>query len=187
MRKLLASVLLAALVAGTPAITASATTTTSVATATSAGSLGDKFYHRKSITVDDPFRGPNGRPTITLKYREWFRPDASAVLLQISGMQSHSQWFNENGDYLHSLGYNVYALDRRGSGFSQGTRGHVYSPFQWVADLAQVIGFIKAKNPGKPLHLMANSFGARIAIEAPDEETTEGYKTSLPDKAESPE
>lgn len=160
MRRSLAFVMLSVLltfVVATKVVAADATTPNDSA-------LFRKSYHCRFITVGDPYAPPGSSPTIKLKYREWYRPDASAVLVQLSGMQSHSQWFNENGDYLQSLGYNVYALDRRGSGFSEGMRGHVYSPFQWVADLAQFIGFVRAKNPGKPLHFLANSFGSRIAM-----------------------
>jgi alpha-beta hydrolase superfamily lysophospholipase len=120
-------------------------------------------YKTQSLIITDTYL-PTGPAQFRLNYREWFVPDASEVLVYLSGMQSHSQWFNEAGDYLASLGYNVYALDRRGSGLSAGMRGHTYSPFEWIADLYNMIEFARAKNPGKKIHLMANSFGARIAM-----------------------
>ncbi|MBK8174629.1 MAG: alpha/beta fold hydrolase [Rhodospirillales bacterium] len=134
------------------------------ALAASESTLYDVGYHEHSIKVDEYYAPPGAVIQVGLNYREWYSPNATDVLVYVSGMQSHSQWFNDAADEFAARGFNVYALDRRGSGLSHGKRGHVRTPFQWVADLAQFIGFVKAKNPGKRVHLMGNSFGARIVM-----------------------
>ena len=117
-------------------------------------------YHTHTLDVKDFYARPGSPDYLKLNYREWFNPYARDVLVYVHGMQSHSQWFNEAGDELAARGLNVYAVDRRGSGLSQGKRGHVDTPFQWIADLAQFIGFVHSKNPGKRVHLMGNPPGA---------------------------
>ncbi|MBK8176048.1 MAG: alpha/beta fold hydrolase [Rhodospirillales bacterium] len=135
---------------------------TAFANATS--TLYDVGYRTHDLVVQDFYARPGSPDHIRLNYREWYSPSATDVLVYVHGMQSHSQWFNESGDELAARGFNVYAVDRRGSGLSGGKRGHIYTPFQWIADLAQVIGFVRAKNPGKHLHLMGNSFGGRLVM-----------------------
>lgn len=123
-------------------------------------SLYDIDYRTNHFVVEDSEFGHSLR----LNYRAWVDESASDVIVYLSGMQSHSQWFNETGDYFASMGFNVYALDRRGSGLSWGRRGHIHTAFQWISDMAQFIGFVRQQNPGKPLHLMSNSFGARLTM-----------------------
>lgn len=113
---------------------------------------------------------------IEFNYREWFDEEASDVIVYVAGLQSHSQWFNDTGDYFADIDYNVYAWDRRGSGLSSGRRGHIHTAFQWISDLDKMINVARAENPGKPLHLMANSFGVRIAM---------SYAAAFPHKVDS--
>ena len=126
--------------------------------------LYDVGYRTHKLVVQDPYAPPGDPEHLKLNYREWFSPSASDVLVYVHGVQNHSQWFNESGDELAARGFNVYAVDRRGSGLSQGKRAHVHTPFQWVSDLAQMISFVRGKNPGKRVHLMGNSFGGRLVM-----------------------
>ncbi|MCP4137507.1 MAG: alpha/beta hydrolase [bacterium] len=102
--------------------------------------------------------------TVKLNYRKWYNEDSRAVIIYLSGMQSHSQWFNDTGDYLSGQGYNVYALDRRGSGLSNGSKGDIASYLTWINDLHEFVQFVEKENPDLPVHLMANCFGTRIIL-----------------------
>ncbi|MFO1428677.1 MAG: alpha/beta fold hydrolase [Candidatus Competibacteraceae bacterium] len=137
-----------------------------------ASSLYDIYYHINNLFI----QGSKHGTAVRINYRKWFDPNAVAVIVYVHGIESHSQWFNEAGDYLASRGYNVYAPDRRGSGLSDGQRGHIQNSFQWLDDLDKMIDLAHRENPNKPIHLLANSFGARIAI---------GYAIDHPSKISS--
>ncbi len=86
-----------------------------------------------------------------------------AVLVAIHGMQSHSGWFL-SGPELAERGITTLAYDRRGSGLSEGQRGHAYTSEDFLDDLAAAVREAKLLAPGLPIHLHANCFGVRIAI-----------------------
>jgi len=44
-------------------------------------------------------------------------------LIMLHGLQSHSGWFVQSQTFLSGLGFPVYAMDRRGSGLSEGPCG----------------------------------------------------------------
>lgn len=139
--------------------------------AASASNLYDVDYRTETLVVDE-----GSYQELELNFRRWYRDDAQAVIVYLSGLQSHSQWFNDTGDYLHQSGYNVYALDRRGSGLSAGRRGYAGNYMQWVGDLDELIAQVQAENPSVPIHLMANCFGTRITMK---------YAMVHPDKIDS--
>lgn len=70
------------------------------------------------------------RDGIKLFYRTWSfntgqRKDTVPCLIVIHGIESHSGWFAEVGEVFGKFGLEVYALDRRGSGLNNGSRGDV--------------------------------------------------------------
>ncbi len=98
-----------------------------------------------------------------------------ATLLFVHGMQSHAEWLRASGlgDALAEAGIAVFAYDRRGSGQSSSMRGHAESPQDLIGDLHDALVTLRqeiskdprVQNPSEiATHLMANCFGARIAV-----------------------
>lgn len=93
------------------------------------------------------------------------RPQAG--LLLVHGLQSHAGWFEAAGTAagLAAAGIACLAYDRRGSGRSDGVRGHAESAGDFLADLAAGERALRSQlPPGAPVHVLANCFGARAVL-----------------------
>jgi alpha-beta hydrolase superfamily lysophospholipase len=116
-------------------------------------------YQSRFLTIS------SAQGTVTqIHYNRWYKSNARAVLVELSGLQSHSMWFVNFGDRFADAGYNVYSMDRRGSGQSSGRRGDIVSYQVWINDLKHMVALAKAENPNVPVHILANCFGTRIAL-----------------------
>lgn len=89
--------------------------------------------------------------------------ETQAVLISVHGLQSHSGWFF-SGPSLAQSGITTLAYDRRGSGLSEGQKGHAAGPEDFLWDLAAAIDAAKKIAPGKPIHIHANCFGVRTVV-----------------------
>lgn len=123
-----------------------------------------------------------------LDYTRW-QPKKSngQVIIYNHGMQSHRAWFNSTAEALSELGYTVYAFDRIGSGTSSKAygihgyplgledftslltdveilqlRGHIHDYEIFLDSIDLMIEIAKSEQPEKPIHLWANSYGAKI-------------------------
>ena len=81
-----------------------------------------------------------------------------ARVVCVHGIQSHGGWYQNSCEQLAQAGYEVYFLDRRGSGLNERDRGDTPSFRRLVDDLAE---FLKALP--KPIFLMAISWGGKTA------------------------
>ena len=61
----------------------------------------------------------------TLGYITWTQPGASTALVYLHGIESHAGWFAQAATRLAVQGYDVFSLDRRGSGINRENRGYV--------------------------------------------------------------
>jgi acylglycerol lipase len=59
----------------------------------------------------------------TLAYVEHRTANPKAALVYLHGIESHAGWFNAAADGLCAEGFDVYCLDRRGSGINRENRG----------------------------------------------------------------
>jgi alpha-beta hydrolase superfamily lysophospholipase len=91
-------------------------------------------------------------------------PDPWAVLVFLHGIASHGGWFATTAAHLAGQGVAVYAPDRRGSGRSGGTRGHLDHYDQALGDLDLVLRLVAADHPGTPVFLAASSWAAKLAV-----------------------
>jgi alpha-beta hydrolase superfamily lysophospholipase len=94
----------------------------------------------------------------------WRHPRPRASLILLHGLQSHAQWFAGAAEGLLARGMAVYALDRRGSGSSSSTRGHISRYADWFAEVEVVVAFAQAQHPDAPVHLVGHCFGANVAL-----------------------
>ena len=88
----------------------------------------------------------------------------SAIVLFLHGIASHAGWFAETATDLGRHGVEVYGLDRRGSGRSQGPRGHLDRYERALDDVEQLVLLAAAEHPLVPLFLAASSWAAKLGV-----------------------
>lgn len=91
-----------------------------------------------------------------------------AIVIALHGIQSHSGWYVASSRTLAAAGYDVWFLDRRGSGMNSADRGHVPHADRLIFDLLQFREQIlrettESGDTPPPLFLLAVSWGAKIA------------------------
>jgi alpha-beta hydrolase superfamily lysophospholipase len=86
-------------------------------------------------------------------------PRARVVCLH--GIQSHGGWYEGSCSHLARAGFDVYFLDRRGSGLNQAGRGDAPGFRRLLDDIAEFITWLR-REPGKTF-LVAVSWGGKLA------------------------
>ena len=109
------------------------------------------------LTADDGMR---------LHYLRWRSgPSApSAVVIFLHGIASHAGWFAETAAHLGHHGVEVYGLDRRGSGRSEGPGGHLDRYERVLDDVEQLVRLVCAEHPQVPVFLAASSWAAKLGV-----------------------
>ncbi|NUP88651.1 MAG: alpha/beta fold hydrolase [Candidatus Sumerlaeia bacterium] len=103
-----------------------------------------------------------GQPA--LSYQAWHAEPRRSVIVRLHGIESHAGWYAETSEDLARAGHTVYFVDRRGSGRSEGARGDIDHWSTWLADLATVISDVRWREEVETIHLMANCWGAKPAL-----------------------
>lgn len=85
------------------------------------------------------------------------------IILYMHGVESHMGWFHDMADQLQDRGFCVYAFDRRGSGLSKETRGHIDNYKTFLDDIYDVIKNIRRQYPGRKIFLMGVCGGGKFA------------------------
>jgi alpha-beta hydrolase superfamily lysophospholipase len=101
-----------------------------------------------------------------LFYRHW--PTTTAwngrVVVVLHGIGYHSAPYKVIADALNPDGTDVYGLDARGHGLSQGRRGFVGTSAEVSADVECMIQFVKQQRSGAKIFLLGDSMGADFAL-----------------------
>lgn len=94
-----------------------------------------------------------------------------AELVFIHGIQSHGGWYEHSCTMLSRAGFNVYFLDRRGSGLNDKDRGDCPGFRRLLDDLAEFLTTLTKTAPvgnthlGRlPIFLAAISWGGKLAV-----------------------
>ncbi len=90
--------------------------------------------------------------------RVWDRPAAVGRVIVIHGIVSHGGWYVSSCRDLAENGFEVHALDRRGSGLNMTARGDVQSYETWLTD---VESYVASLSPGVPTVLAGISWGGK--------------------------
>ncbi|MGH3101804.1 MAG: alpha/beta fold hydrolase [Thermoleophilia bacterium] len=103
---------------------------------------------------------------VRLHYLRWRggSPAPSAVLIFLHGIASHAGWFAETATHLSHHGVEVYGLDRRGSGRSEGPRGHLDRYELALDDVEQLVRLVGTEHPQVPVFLAASSWAAKLGV-----------------------
>ncbi len=109
------------------------------------------------------YRGSDGA---SLAYVSYTQTGADTALVYLHGIESHAGWFALAADALRNRGFDVYCLDRRGSGLNRENRG---LPSGHVDDYTTLLADIRAFIT--PLHgrydevfLVGLSWGGKLAM-----------------------
>ena len=102
----------------------------------------------------------------TLFVRRWDAAGESPVsVLIFHGITANSGPYGPMvADQLTGAGYNVFGLDLRGHGLSDGKRGDYPSADRFAKDLAETLALVKSKS--RKLVLMGHSLGVLAAVAA---------------------
>jgi len=116
----------------------------------------------KPVRLKTPVK--DGRQLTALAYRRAQRRDTALIYLH--GIESHASWFDRAGRLLARRGYDVYALDRRGSGLNRENEGfisgHVDTYRTLLADLDPLVTSLRRKYQN--VHLVGLSWGGKYAV-----------------------
>ena len=129
--------------------------------------------HATDITESDgKFEGVGD---LHLYYRAWESPRAKAGLIVVHGLSDHSGRFATLGLRMAGAGINVYALDLRGHGVSEGRRGHSDRFDYYLQDLDRFRWEVECLTASNlPLFLLGHSMGGLITLRYIEE-----YETSV--------
>jgi alpha-beta hydrolase superfamily lysophospholipase len=101
-----------------------------------------------------------------LFYRHW--PASTAwngrAVVVLHGIGYHSAPYKVVADALNPQGTDVYGLDARGHGLSQGRRGYVGASAEVGADVESMIRFVQQQRPAAKIFLLGDSMGADLAL-----------------------
>ncbi len=100
-----------------------------------------------------------------LRYRRYRPPgEPKGAILCIHGIQSHAGWYEESSRFLAQQGFDLFFPDRRGSGMNSEDRGYCTGPSQLIDDIQRLASHVRSEVPGKPLFIVAISWGGKLAV-----------------------
>ena len=105
------------------------------------------------------------------KYRQYSLDGAPrGIVVFIHGIQSHAGWYEQSCIRLAQAGYQIYFLDRRGSGMNAEERGDAPSFRRLLDDIAEFLAALPRSAPrgqalGRlPVFLAGISWGGKLAV-----------------------
>ena len=103
-----------------------------------------------------------------LGYFKYWKPAtrADVALVYLHGIESHSGWFDIAADLLVGHGYEVYTLDRRGSGINRENRGfdsgHTDAISTLISDIQSFLRPLRSRYDA--VYLVGLSWGGKLAL-----------------------
>ncbi len=99
------------------------------------------------------------------RYRHYPAPRTSrGEVVCLHGIQSHAGWYEWSCTRLAEAGWSVSFLDRRGSGRNEQARGDAPGFRRLMRDVAEFLQLLRQRSPGRPVVLLAISWGGKLAV-----------------------
>ncbi len=107
------------------------------------------------------FGSNNGQPVF---YRNW-KTDGmpKGIVLIVHGLNSHSGYYQNFALALTENHFEVYAMDLRGRGNSEGERCYIHDYWDVIADIDQLLHIARSAFPVLPFFLFGHSAGGVLA------------------------
>lgn len=113
----------------------------------------------KSVT--STFEVSNGQKVF---YRHWkVAENPKAIVVIIHGFNSHSGYYQWTAEQLVAGKFEVYAIDLRGRGNSDGERFYIADNNEIVGDIDQLVSIAKEKHSHLPLFVLGHSAGGVLS------------------------
>ena len=90
-----------------------------------------------------------------------------ARLVFVHGIRSHGGWYTRSCRRLAEAGFDVYFLDRRGSGLNTAYRGDTPSFRRLLDDVAEFVQHLRADRGWLPVFVCGISWGGKLAVGLP--------------------
>ncbi len=112
------------------------------------------------------FSSPQANHRVSLFGQAWLPAHAVGTVILTHGFSEHSaNYARLIQDFLDAQ-LAVAALDLRGHGLSEGSRGHTDTPDAYAEDVERFIELVLPKlTPNRPLYLWGHSLGAMITLQ----------------------
>jgi alpha-beta hydrolase superfamily lysophospholipase len=91
--------------------------------------------------------------------------DPKGVVVIAHGVSEHSGRYAHVARRLNAAGYDVFALDHRGHGRSDGGKANIGRISSAVADIGTMIGIAREQSAGPKLFLLGHSMGGALALQ----------------------
>ncbi len=90
-----------------------------------------------------------------------------ARLVFVHGIRSHGGWYTRSCAAFAEAGFDVYFLDRRGSGLNTAYRGDTPSFRRLIDDVAQLVQHLRVEHAKLPVFVCGISWGGKLAVALP--------------------
>lgn len=111
------------------------------------------------------FRASDGYAFYYRRYAPAGTPRARLVFLH--GVRSHGGWYERSCAALAALGFEVFFLDRRGSGLNSARRGDCPNFRRLIDDVAEFVQSLRAEKSWLPVFAVGISWGGKLAAALP--------------------
>ena len=97
-------------------------------------------------------------------YRNWKTAgNPKAVVVIVPGLNSHSGYYQWAAEQLTASSYEVYAIDMRGRGNSDGDRYYIQDYNDFIGDIDQLVNIAKTAHSNLPVFLLGHSAGGVLS------------------------
>lgn len=90
----------------------------------------------------------------------------------VHGIRSHGGWYARSCAELAHAGFDVYVLDRRGSGLNTAYRGDTPGFRRLIDDVAEFVQHLRAERAWLPVFVCGISWGGKLAVALPYRRTS---------------
>lgn len=119
------------------------------------------FMNSRKAQTTSIFRNSEGQGVF---YRNWTtRNEPNGIVLIIHGLNSHSGYYEKFAAQLTENGYDVFAMDLRGRGMSEGERYYIADYHDIVGDIDLLVDIVRSAYPTLAIFLLGHSAGGVFA------------------------
>ena len=113
----------------------------------------------------DTFRATDG---YSFYYRRFAPPGTPrARLVFLHGVRSHGGWYERSCQEFAAAGFEVFFLDRRGSGLNSARRGDCPNFRRLIDDVAEFVLHLRRERAWLPVFVAGISWGGKLAVGLP--------------------